>query len=69
MTKGLTKFEAIAISLQGAGAPCGACRQVLREFAPNLLVIMTDPESQVQRETTLDQLLPDSFGPENLVKS
>lgn len=30
---------------------------------------MTDPEGQVQRETTLDQLLPDSFGPENLVKS
>ena len=69
MTKGLTELEAIAISLQGAGAPCGACRQVLRKFAPNLLVIMTDPEGQVQRETTLDQLLPDSFGPENLVKS
>ena len=69
VSKGLTDFEAIAIALEGGGAPCGACRQVLHEFAPNLLVLMADPEGNLRRETTLDQLLPDSFGPDDLKKS
>lgn len=66
VAKGLTDFEAIAISLEGSGAPCGACRQVLHEFAPKLPVFMANPSGLEVRETTLDQLLPDSFGPENL---
>lgn len=46
-------------------APCGACRQVLREFGPDMTVISTcDGDGRTQ--TTLDKLLPDSFGPENL---
>ena len=69
VAKGLTDFEAIAICVEGAGAPGGACRQVLHEFAPNLVVLMTDPTGELIRETTLDQLLPDSFGPENLTTS
>lgn len=64
--RGLTDFQAIAISLEGSGAPCGACRQVLHEFAPKLHVFMANPSGLEIRETTLDRLLPDSFGPENL---
>ena len=47
--------------------PCGVCRQVIREFAdPDECVIMVaGPEDEV-REYTLAQLLPESFGPENL---
>jgi cytidine deaminase len=46
-------------------APCGACRQVLREFGPNMKVIsICDGDGRI--ETTLGQLLPNSFGPENL---
>tara|TARA_R110002167_G_C12342813_1_gene621368 strand:- start:100 stop:501 length:402 start_codon:yes stop_codon:yes gene_type:complete len=46
-------------------APCGACRQVLREFGPDLKVISTCAGPD-RTETSLRQLLPDSFGPEDL---
>lgn len=45
--------------------PCGACRQVLREFGPDLLVISaTKAGTHVTHR--LSELLPGSFGPENL---
>jgi cytidine deaminase len=47
--------------------PCGACRQVINEFGPDALVIsLCDSKNVI--ETTLDQLLPDAFGPANLDK-
>ena len=56
---------AIAVATTNAGPPCGVCRQVMREFAPNLTVIMGDIEGNFQ-VMTLPDLLPHSFGPENL---
>jgi len=48
-------------------APCGGCRQKLREFGrPDLLVRMVDAEGREVLRRTLGDLLPDSFGPENL---
>jgi homotetrameric cytidine deaminase len=47
-------------------APCGGCRQRLREFAgPDTPIHLADLE-RVRRTTTLDALLPMSFGPESL---
>ncbi|MBS0662466.1 MAG: cytidine deaminase [Verrucomicrobia bacterium] len=46
-------------------SPCGACRQVINEFGPEALVISVCQGSR-RIETTLDQLLPDAFGPRNL---
>lgn len=48
-----------------ATSPCGACRQVINEFGPDALVISIC-DSAAKIETTLDQLLPHAFGPENL---
>jgi cytidine deaminase len=45
--------------------PCGACRQVIREFGPDATCVCTCDSGQ-RIETTLQDLLPDSFGPENL---
>lgn len=45
-------------------APCGACRQVLAEFAPALPVTLVGSRSEVR--TTLRELLPYAFGPEQL---
>jgi cytidine deaminase len=46
--------------------PCGACRQRLREFgAPDLPVHIAGPGG-VRRTFTLEELLPASFGPDNL---
>ncbi|GBR02979.1 cytidine deaminase [Acetobacter oeni] len=47
--------------------PCGGCRQKLREFgAADLKVHMVDPSGKVLITRTLGELLPDSFGPDNL---
>jgi cytidine deaminase len=44
-------------------SPCGACRQVLREFAadPKQVKVIALNNSGERREWTLEQLLPDSF--------
>ena len=61
VSEGQRAFDAIAIAAdQTAPWPCGACRQVLNEFAPRLRVLITWDEDQVA-ETTLDALLPHSF--------
>ncbi|AWB24971.1 cytidine deaminase [Methylobacterium currus] len=46
--------------------PCGACRQRIREFAaPHTPIHVAGPQG-VRRTFTLDELLPASFGPDNL---
>ena len=44
---------------------CGSCRQVMREFAPELEVICLNGKGEA-KHYTLRQLLPESFGPEYL---
>ena len=45
---------------------CGGCRQKIREFGgPDTLIHAAGPEG-VRRTFTLDELLPCSFGPEQL---
>jgi cytidine deaminase len=61
----------VEVVVAGAGdglvTPCGGCRQKLREFAADDLAIHVCTEAGIVRRTfTLDQLLPCSFGPENL---
>jgi cytidine deaminase len=63
---GQTKFEKIALSLADAGTPCGACRQVLNEFAPELVILLGDENGKLLGTRTLCELLPDAFGPANL---
>ena len=50
----------------GLCTPCGGCRQRIREFAaPQTPIHIAGPEG-VRRSMTLAELLPHSFGPENL---
>ena len=63
---GERSIEAVAVCTDNGVAPCGPCRQVMREFARGpVAVYLLDPEGH-SRGTTLDDLLPDSFGPEDL---
>ncbi|WP_323990885.1 cytidine deaminase [Nguyenibacter sp. L1] len=51
-------------------APCGGCRQKIREFgAPDLRIRMVGPTGAVLLVRTLGELLPDAFGPEDLMKA
>jgi cytidine deaminase len=65
VSEGQREFAVIAIATRNGGSPCGACRQVLREFAPHIRILLADDAGHV-RPFTLDQLLPESFGPESL---
>ena len=47
--------------------PCGGCRQKIREFAKgNVKIHMCGEDGKLKQTFTLDELLPASFGPENL---
>ena len=52
---------AVVADTPGPVSPCGACRQVLAEFNPNMTVVYTTPQGPVT--TTVAELLPHSFGP------
>lgn len=45
--------------------PCGVCRQVIREFGSDAIVIIANSPEEY-KEYTIDELLPNSFGPEDL---
>ena len=45
---------------------CGGCRQKIREFATSATVIHAAGPEGVRKSYSMDELLPDSFGPENL---
>ena len=47
-------------------SPCGGCRQRLREFASLDVPIHMCNSNGHLKTLTLSELLPDSFGPENL---
>lgn len=65
VTEGAREIEAIAIAAVGAlPTPCGACRQVMREFARDMRIILVCGE--MAQVTSLQALLPLSFGPESL---
>jgi len=51
---------------EGLCTPCGGCRQRIREFAGPATPIHISGLSGVRASFTLDELLPHSFGPENL---
>ncbi|MBM4274417.1 MAG: cytidine deaminase [Deltaproteobacteria bacterium] len=58
---GRLKVRALAVVSEPAGPcpPCGACRQVLMELAPEALILFQDREGP--REIGAAQLLPHSF--------
>ena len=73
VSEGVRTFKAIAIvggkdrKATEECAPCGVCRQVLREFVdPKEFVILLGTGPDDIHEYTLEELLPKSFGPENL---
>lgn len=59
----------LALAIAGLGAdycwPCGACRQVINEFAPDIRILVARGDKTFV-ETTLDALLPHAFGPKSL---
>ena len=68
VSQGFSKIKEVVVI--GSGnllcSPCGGCRQRLREFASlDVPIHMCNSEGHL-KTSTLEELLPDSFGPENL---
>lgn len=59
---GLRSFDAIAVYTEtdAPTTPCGACRQVLAEFAPHLAIYLACAAKGVDK-TSIEELLPRAF--------
>ncbi len=66
VSEGHRRFQRIAIvsSSSEPVAPCGACRQFLYEFAPDLEIVMAG--RRTRRTVKLGEILPLAFGPSDL---
>ena len=75
VSEGVKEFSAIAIVgglenetdlFSGYAFPCGVCRQVMREFCDSEFEIVVARSTNDYKVYTLGELLPESFGPDNL---
>lgn len=66
VSEGYKKYKAIAVvgASHDYTYPCGICRQVLNEFAPDIDVILDDHGKALV--VNLKEMLPYSFGPSDL---
>lgn len=77
VSEGIKEFKAIAVITDSntCSSPCGVCRQFIREFAGSnsigdkkfqLPIVMFNNDTTEYIIKTIDELLPNSFGPEDL---
>ena len=67
VSEGETEFEMIAVATNNGGSPCGGCRQVLAEFGLDTIVLIADGNGHLQKEMTVNELLPEAFTPKHLL--
>ena len=60
VSRGLKKFISIAVVTQDGATPCGACRQVMYEYAGNIPVYIADLDGN-ENCIQLNELLPYPF--------
>ena len=60
------KSVAVVCAESPGSSPCGFCRQVMREFGKNATIYVVADTARGVTEWTMDELLPNSFGPEDL---
>ena len=71
VSEGIRDFASLAVvaDTDGPVSPCGACRQVIAEFCePNMPVYLINLKGDLQ-ETTVAELLPGAFSPEDLANA
>ena len=72
VSEGETEFSEIAVvggkdgKINGIFAPCGVCRQVLREFCDDDFPVILGESENEFKKVTLKELLPLSFSPDNV---
>lgn len=66
VSEGRRAFDTIAVVTRNGGSPCGMCRQMLFEFAPEMRVILADLQGNITLDCSLSDLLPHGFRPQHL---
>lgn len=66
VSEGARMFDLLVVYTPNGGSPCGICRQMLYEFAPDLRVILTNDRDEIAYDGALHELLPRGFGPSSL---
>lgn len=61
VSQGEREIIAAAVCTVDGGSPCGACRQVFREFAGDIPIWLSDEQGKTRR-TSLHRLLPEPYG-------
>ena len=64
ISEGARNFTMIAVvaRMDGGAMPCGACRQLLAEYAPDAIVLVADSRRpKAMREFSVAELLPGAF--------
>lgn len=69
VSEGEKEFEVIAVASDNGGSPCGGCRQVMAEFGLDTIILLADGTGKLMKETTVGELLPNAFMPDDLSKS
>ncbi len=69
LSEGERTFEAMAIVASSGEfcPPCGACRQVLMDFAPRLVIYLSNQHGEI-KTFRLAELLPEAFSSDTLSK-
>ena len=63
LTEGFKSFIALAVVAPGGVTPCGACRQLLAEYAPKAMVLIADSRLGLKKlkKFSVRELLPAAF--------
>jgi len=64
VSEGEREFVAVAVVTQNGASPCGACRQVLSEFGPDMQVVIARAEGDEYEVYSLQELLPRQIDPD-----
>lgn len=66
VSEGQRQFDLLVVATRNAGSPCGMCRQMLYEFAPELRIVTVNLAGVINADCRLSELLPNGFGPSSL---
>lgn len=69
ISEGERKLLALAVATSNAGSPCGSCRQVFSEFADDdAAILLVGQRGRQVKVFSMKDMLPERFGPDQLVK-
>ena len=67
VSEGHREFSQLVVVTRDGGAPCGVCRQMLFEFAPELPITLVRLDGAIVLQSQLNDLLRYGFGPSSVL--